>query len=271
MAFGKRRVPPRKPGDVSAPVRPALPPEALRTPAERSAAWLEAMDGILCDASVIAAAVREEASIVVRGLDTEVHPDTTPISVKGIDEHFAVFDGARPVYPIYGYVLPTSPTQIDQSAHLHLHQLVARVMELNVYCQRAEREGAIAVALQAPRFPPLLDRIMVASAFFAAYFENLALTQPLLLAGATANAATIDWRRLAQSHERRRLMALDRMVAPQTFDDLLPYRKWPSIGIETTVVPHAGQRFINGIYFPVGMSPAPMGPGLRATTALNAS
>lgn len=271
MAFGKRRVPPKKPGDTSAPIKPALPAEAQRTQAERMAAWLEVMDGILRDASVIAAAVHDEGAITVRGLDTEVHPDTTPISVKGIDEHFAVYDGARPVHPIYGYVLPTTPTQIDQSAHLHLHKLIARVMELNVYCQRAEREGAIAVALQAPKFPPLLDRILVASAFFAAYFENLALTQPMLLAGAAANASTIDWKRLTQSHERRRLMAVDRMLAPHTFDDLLPFRKWPSIGIETTVAPHAGQRFINGIYFPVSLSPAPMGPGLRATAALSAA
>lgn len=269
MSFGKRRTPPK----ATAPALPvAAPVEGLAaSPApERYAAWSERMLGILGQISLIAAAIREDGIIEVRGMDTETHPDTTPVNVKGVDEHFMFLDAGKIVHPVYGYVQPTVPGHVDQSAQLHIHQLVARVMELNLYCQRAVRDDALAVALQSPKLPPLVDRILVGSAFLAGYFENMAITQPLLMTGEKPGSIDFDWARLAGNMERRRLMAVDRMLVPATADELTPWRKWPFLGVETATKPHAGQKFHQGIYFPVGMAPAPIGPGIRATSAVAA-
>lgn len=270
MSFGKRRTPPGKPSASTMPVA-GEPARETKPPGERYGAWSARMLAILGQASIIAAAIRENDVFDLRGMDSEVHPDTTPIDVKAMDEHFELVEAGKIMHTVYGYVQASAPRHVDQSAQLHLHQLVARIMELNLYCQRAVRDDALRVALQSPRLPPLVDRVLVSSAFFAAFFENLALTQPLMLAGENPIATLLEIPRLQTNLDGRRLLAHDRMLDPTQLDELMPYRRLPFVAVETAVKPHAGQKFHQGVYFPAGMTPAPIGPGIRATSALSAA
>lgn len=270
MAFGKRISPPSKPG-AETNARQAEAKVSATSPNERYAAWSAHMLAIVGACTSVAVAIRENDVVELLGLDSELHPDTTPIDVKGIEAHFSISDDGRTMHPVYGYVQATAPKHVDQSGQLHLHQLVARVMELNLYCQRAVRDDALRVALQSPKLPPIVDRILVSGAFFVAFFENLAITQPAMIRGDNPVAMLLDRPELATNLERRMLLARDRMLAPETADELMPWRKLPFIGVETATKPHAGQKFHQGVYFPVGMAPVSIGGGIRASSALSAA
>lgn len=238
------------------------------SPAGRTAMRLvemrDTMLRLLDTAISIANAVRSNEDIPLPGLDVEIHENTTPLDIKGFQEHFTFTDeDGNTQHPVYGYIVPGSSVTMNQMAQSQIYSLVMRMMEMNVYCQRACKDGALRVALQSPRFPPLVDRILAGCAFFAGYFENIALTQPLVAPGAQTLQPQFDLATLATNMERRRLMAYDRMLYPETLETLLPFQSWPFIGMETPTRPHSGQKFVRGVYFPRGLTPPELPPVIR--------
>lgn len=275
MSFGKRRnFVSGKPAQFTLPSAAApsttRPPEPVTAPPlaappraeERLTHLRDTMLRLLAQTALIADAIRDDASIDLPGLDTDLHADTTPLDLRDLEEHFTVADPAQTLHPVYGYAVPAAPARVDSSAQVHLHQLVGNMMELNLFCQRAERSGALRVALQTPKLPALVDRILIGAAFFAGYFENLAATGGGLTAGAPAFPASFE--PLQATMERRRLMALDRMLDPQSFARHLPLASWPFVGVETLTRAHGGERFANKVYFPHGLVPPAVQPILRA-------
>ena len=248
MSFGKRRPSAAASRTAPAPETESSKPE--QTSEQRYLAARDTMLRLLATTSSIADAMRDDEEFPITGLDTELQAFTTPLDIVVFDEHFTFVSEGKTLHSVFGYILPEAPSKVDNSAQLHLHALAARIMELNLYCQRAKRDEALRVALQSPKLPTLIDRILVGAAFFAAYFENLVITQPMMGDGTTLSAPLFGMKSLATNMERRRLMASDRMMEPKRFDEHLPFRKWPFMGVEVLAKPHVGQRFSNKVYFP---------------------
>lgn len=211
----------------------------------------ETMLGFLMQAATVATAIRTGGAITLARLDAEFQPEATPIDIRVLDEFFTFTERGRTFHPIYGYALPDAPSEGNDGAQHNLHQLTSRIIELNVFCQRAAQDDALAVALQLPALPELVDRILVGAAHFTAYFENLALIK----AQASSGPMTIDYAPLLQTVERRRLLATEKMLAPDKVEAYAPFGPWPYIGIETLTRPLTGQRFHNKIFFPPNKLP----------------
>ena len=272
MPFGKRpasttgyrsiapveRAEPKPEPDDQTPFEAFEPPEPRveKSTQQRLLDLSETMLGFLKQTATVATAIRTGGAITLARLDAEFQPEATPIDIRVLDEFFTFTERGRTFHPIYGYALPDAPSEANDGAQHHLHQLTSRIIELNVFCQRAAQDDALAVALQLPALPELVDRILVGAAFFTAYFENLALTKAYAGADSERLSSTIDFVGLSNNMERRRLMASDQMLAPDKIGAYAPFGPWPHLGIETLTRAQQGQRFINRIYFPKDKLPS---------------
>ncbi len=219
--------------------------------AQRLIDFSETMFQLFGKTAELADAIRNGETIELSGWDVVLQPDVAPIDIRALDGYFTFAENGQTVHPTYGYALPGSPNQPDDSAQQHLHELTSRIIELNGFCQRAAQDDALGVALQLPALPELVDRILVGAAHFTAYFENLALIK----AQASSGPMTIDYAPLLQTVERRRLLATEKMLAPDKVEAYAPFGPWPYIGIETLTRPLTGQRFHNKIFFPPNKLP----------------
>ena len=267
MPFGKRSTPPGR----SSPAGPlygqaaglgqvATPLPTWLSAEQRLLALRDIMLQLLGQAALVAEAVRSDGTLELTGLDTALRPQTTPLDIRGIDEPFTFDEGGGLAHAVFGYIVPAAPARVDSSAQVHLEQLAARVLELNHFCQRAQWDGALRVALQSPKLPALIDRILVGCAFFAAFFDNLLLTRSVLAAATQDIPPAVDFDRLQENAARRHLMASDHMFSAPSLNELMPFAACPYVAVETTFRPHAGERFVNGIYFPEGLAPQPTPP-----------
>lgn len=268
MPFGKRpasttgyrsiepveRAEPRPELEVRGLVQTPVPEDIVEAPEpveekstqQRLIDFSETMIGLFTQAASIAETIRTGGTL--DGLDGEYQPEAGPIDIRVLDGYFTFTQRGRTFHPIYGYALPGSSSEVNDGAQLHLHQLTSRMIELNGFCQRAAQDDALGVALQLPALPELVDRILVGSAFFVAYFENLALTTSQS-STAEPSVTAIDYAPLAANLERRRLMASDHMLVPEKLEAYVPFGPWPHIGVETLTRAQQGQRFINKVYF----------------------
>lgn len=240
MAFGKRRILPagseRRTAHVDASVPVAGRVELLRD---------QILD-VMMGAGRIADAIRNQTTVAMPVITEEPDPESGPLSLKGFTAHFIETSGAGLSHPMYAYGSPSRKGPIDPNAQYHLQQLTGQVLAFNLFCQRAELDEALGVALQAPTVPDIVDSILIRSAFFVAFFDNL-------IALAAMPGATPDERTMAAQRfnlDRHLLMAKDMMLAPDRADTLVPLKGWPFIGVELPVEPHTGDYFINGVYFP---------------------
>ncbi len=247
MAFGKRPLS-MPPQNVVEPDPAALPPE--RTAEERHAALRDVMLRILTDTGAIAEAVRENGSVLVTGIADENDPAGSPVPVRDLLDHFSFNEGGVLLHPFYGYATPGTPEQIDPSAQFQMLELVKHVRELNTFCQDGHRDEALAVALQSPKLPALIDRILVGAAYFTAYFDNLAVTHSFVTGVAAPGKPIPDFARLQNTFDRHKLMASDNMLDPSKLDALLPFAPWPHLGVEIARRHEHGEQFVHGIYFP---------------------
>lgn len=256
MGFGKRTRPPGKspiPGlELSPRVvdQPAFsPPPVQSTSEQRILDLRQTFLRLLKESGNIAIAVRENGSIAMRGMDEDVDPLGPPLSVRGFREHFTHTAKGENVRSAFVYCDAPAMGALDPAAQLHLQSLLAQIMDLNRYCQQAYKDDALGVALQSPAFPVRIDRIIAGTAFFAGFFERVALARPYFGASPMRALPMSEMARLADSAERHRLMAIDVMLAPATFGELVP-RSGAAVGIETTWTAHAGEKIVNEVYFP---------------------
>ncbi|MFM9938853.1 MAG: hypothetical protein ACKVP7_05090 [Hyphomicrobiaceae bacterium] len=263
MPFGKRAKPPEKAavsaaatGSPPAPVEmvpalkavPVAPPPS--TAEQRSEDLRQAFLKLLADSGNIATAVRENGSIPMRGMDVEIDPLGPPLSLRGFEEFFTHIDAGQTMHSVFVYSEVAALGTLDPQAQLHLQVLTGRILELNRYCQQALKDDALGVALQSPKLPIILDRIIVGTAFFAGFFDTVAIARPCITAKPMRALPKSELERISDSYERHKLMALDRMLAPRMLNELLPSRIAPYVGVETVWAAHAGEQFINGVYFP---------------------
>ena len=244
MAFGKRPLTPASIGTVAT----ALPP--VRTSEERHIDLRDTMLRMVQTTGCVAEAIRTNGTIMLSGvLDDAIDPGSAPVEIRDLAEHFSFSDGTTLMHPFFGYATPDRPEQIDPGAQFQILALVTRIRDLNAHCQDGHRNEALGVALQSPKLPRIVDGILVAAAFFAAYFENLAITQAFIT-GAALGRPLPDFAKLKSCYDRHKLMAYDRMLAPETLDGLLPNPVWPQLGVEIPRRHEAGEQFVHGIYFP---------------------
>ncbi len=252
MAFGKRVKPPASLAAATTEPVAASVATAPRhsTCAQRSEDLRQVFLQFLTDAGNIATAIRENGSIAMPGMDVDVDPLGPPLSLRGFQEFFTHADNGQTMHSVFVYSDATALGTLDPSAQVHLQVLTGRILELNRYCQQAVKDDALGVALQSPKLPIVVDRIIVGTAFFAAFFDTLAIARPCLAATPMRALGKAELTRIADSFERHQLMAFDRMLAPQMLAELLPSKTWPQVGVETVWKAHAGEQFINGVYFP---------------------
>lgn len=263
MGFGKRAVPPGKPtalvsspaiagtnagGFDSAPLVDTASPAS--TPQQRTEDLRQAMLRLLMQAGDIATAIRENGIIAVRGVDDEIDPAGPPLVLRGFREFFTHVASGKTMNSVYAYSDAPALGVLDPNAQFHLQVLTGRIFELNRYCQQAVKDDALGVALQSPSLPPLVDRIIAGTAYFAGFFDGVAISRPYFGAVPVRSIPSSVMARLTDSYERHKLMASDRMLQPQALLDMLPSRRWPQVGIETLWASHPGERHINGVYFP---------------------
>ncbi len=247
MAFGKRSLPtaPVVVPDVGSKSVDSSTPAEL-TDAGRHQAMREIILGVLESAGRVAEAVRTNSVLQVAGVADEIDPTAAPVELRALKEQFTFKQNGAVVHPFYCYANPTQPGHVDPSAQFQIYELVRAARDLNVFCQEAQRDEALGVALQTPLLPALVDQILAAASFFAAYFDGLTRTHALTL----NNKPVQDLSAIRLLYENHKLMATDLMIAPETYDALAPKVAWPHIGVELLRRQESDESFVNGVYFP---------------------
>jgi hypothetical protein len=250
MAFGKRISRPGNPTETAAAeaaTGPEAPPSSLE---ERCEALRKTMLRLFEEAGRVAEAVRSNGIIALPGLDEEIDPRGPPLSLMGFHDHFSFTENGQAMHSVFVYADAPDLGALDPNAQFHLHVLTGRILELNRFCQQAVIDDALGVALQSPKLPALLDRIIVGTAFFASFFDGMSVARPHFSAKPMRALPAADVARLTDSMERHKLMAFDHMLAPHGLAEMLPSQRWPIVGVETLWPGHKGERYINGVYFP---------------------
>ena len=248
MPFGKRALPVSTP-PVSANLAPSQVPPVQLPSADRHRAMKEIMLRIFADAAPVAEAVRSNGAIMLTGVAEEVDPATAPIELRDLKEQFTFIDNGTVMHPFYCYQSTEPPGHVDPSAQFQIYELVCAARDLNVFCQEAQQDGALGIALQTPRLPGLVDQIIVSATYFAAYFDCLAHTHNLSQANAHGQRAH-DAAAHQLTFERHKLMATDKMVVPDTYTKRVPNASRQIIGVELVRPQESSESFIHGIYFP---------------------
>lgn len=228
---------------------PVLPEMAA---AERHAAVRDVMRRILRDATEVSAAIKTDGRFPLRGVADVFDPRAAPISILDLQEQFSFRMNGHLMHAYYVYAPPQRADEFDANAQFHLHDLVLRIRALNIYCQQAERDEALGVALQSPLLPPLVDAILASAAFFVAFFDTIALMDPFLTQGtpAPADRERPSVAQMRETLDRCKLMAFDAMIVPERLEQLVPKVTWPFLGVELVRRDEPGDQFAHGIYFP---------------------
>ncbi|MEZ5818041.1 MAG: hypothetical protein R3D44_13250 [Hyphomicrobiaceae bacterium] len=200
---------------------------------------------LLATAQKIADAVRDQGQVPVPLLADETDPEAGPFVLKGFAEHFIRRSRSGLGHVIYAYRRPDGDGTIDPNAQFHLQQMLGELLSFNLYCQRAEMDEALAVALQAPDVALRIDSMLAKLAFFAAFFDNMIALLPK-----ERHSTAEDLEQRLANIERHLLMARDKMFSPQDFEQHLPSIEWPFVGVEVAFAPHDDDYFINCVYFP---------------------
>jgi len=239
MIFGKRAA---APASMSV---PAGRRSQDGTPISRIGHLRDHLLALFATAQRIADAVNQQGIIPVPVIVDDTDPEAGPLVLKGFSEHFLTQDTGGLGHLVYGYRNPQGDGTVDPNAQYHLQQMTGQILAFNLYCQRAELEDALGVALQAPDVGSTVDSMLVRLAFFCALFDNMLTVQPR-----NGLVPHIDLQRHRANLDRYLLMASDKMLEPGRLKDLLPIKGWPLIGVELAYEPHDGDYFINGVYFP---------------------
>lgn len=244
MAFGKRHVT-AAPRATAPAVLPAVCPSE-----ERHIGLRDLMLRTLGTTGLIAEAIRTNGTVMLSGvMDDYIDASRSPVDIRDLTEHFSFSDGEMLLHPFFGYATPAKPDWINPGTQFQILDMTSRIRDLNAHCQDGHRNEALSVALQSPHLPGIVDGILVAAAFFAAYFENLATTQAFITGNAQGQPLP-DFTRLKACHDRHKLMAFDLMLDPGQLERLVPNAVWPHLGVEIARQHEAGEQFVNGIYFP---------------------
>jgi hypothetical protein len=204
----------------------------------------EALSALLDTGLRIAEAVHNHGMIPVPVTGDETEPEAGPFVLRAFTDNFVVHGAAGIGHVVYGYQRPNGDGVIDPNAQFHLQQVIGELLTFNLYCQRAEMEGALGVALQAPGVAERVDGILIKLAFFAAFFENMAASSG---EGVLSDAAI---ERQRGTIERQLLVAQDKMSNGDRLEGHIPPVEWPFVGVELAFEPHDGDYFINCVYFP---------------------
>ncbi|MDX2156514.1 MAG: hypothetical protein SFW09_08385 [Hyphomicrobiaceae bacterium] len=242
MSFGKRRTEPRP--NAGSGSHPSATSEASSE--QRLQGLRDALLGLFASAARLSDAVRTGGTISMPVISGEPDPEAGPLSLTGFVEHFSYLENGRVCHCILAYGQPGQEGGLDPNAQFHLHELTGRILELNLFCQQAEIDGALSVALQAPLVPALLDAIVSQTAFFAGLVDNILIRQ--MDGGGPDAPPNLPAERA--NLERHKLMGADKMLDPARLEALLPVRHSPLTAVMVPIEPHAGDYFINSVYFP---------------------
>jgi len=226
-----------------------------------------AMVRLLNDSGGIASAIRDNGSIAMPGMDDSIDPLGPPLSVRGLSELFTGLSAGGRVNTVFAYVGGARLQTVNPDAQADLQAFFGAVQRFNSYCQQAVLDDALGVALQAPHLPPIVDRIIAGAAHFSAFFEAVAIARPAFTAKPARALSASEQSRISECYQRYHLMATDRMLAPDDLAGLLPRGRSARIGIEMTWSPHAGEQYINGVYFPAEQAQAVMAGAATAETS----
>lgn len=258
MAFGKRKTPPGN-GEHNATTR-CPPLHAEPSPIkERLGALRAIMDRCLTQAAELAGAIERMEMLDASRFGPATRHDQYPIDISDLASHFSWGAGSHRLNAVYAYAYPAGPSGpelaaalegCDTRAQLNLLDLATDILQINATCSAANREGVLGVAVQSPGIRETVDRVIVPAAFFSGFFESMLIAQPKFSGAAGERDKPLDLARLKAVMERRLAVARNAMLAPERYDDLVPNKRWPIVGLELGCHDHEGQRFLNEVYLP---------------------
>ncbi|MGE0765308.1 MAG: hypothetical protein AB7L90_02490 [Hyphomicrobiaceae bacterium] len=238
MAFGKRAAAPPTPSISSV--------DRLRQieASERLNRLRDSFMELLGTAQMVADSVRQQGPIPVPPLGDHTDPEAGPFVLAGFSRHFVTRSPNGLGHVIFGYQGPDGEGPVDPNAQFQLQQTIGELLAFNLYCQRAEIDEALGVALQAPGVADRIDGILVKLAYFVAFFDNMTMARRDEMMTAE------DIERQRANVERYLLIARDKMLDPDHLEARIPTAGWPFVGVELPFEPHEGDYFINCVYFP---------------------
>lgn len=242
MSFGKRNSVPTEQGTSG-----LADTSAELTRHERLTALRDDLMGLLKTAGQIADAVRQQASVPMPAIVDEPDPETGPLSLVGFIDHFVYLERGSIRHTLLIETGAAPGETFSYRPQHEFHELTGRIMELNLFCQRAQLDDALAIALQSPDVPEMVDNILAGIGYFASFVEKVIASLPAgeRLGRADEHAATI---------ERIGLMAKDKMLAPGRNDCRWSDLPRPFRGNIAAMEPHDGDYFINSVYFPAELA-----------------
>lgn len=209
--------------------------------------------GLLKQTGLIAAAIREQGTVPVPPVAEEPDPIAGPVGVKGFLEHFAFLENDKVTHAMLAQADGQDEVRLDFAPQLRLADLMGRVMDLNIFCQQAELDGALGVALQSPHIPEIVDGVLADAAWLASFTDCIiaalpAEERPAERAEDAAPGAP------GQTLERYYLMASDMMLEPDRIARLgpPPGSDPEQLACLVPIAPHAGDYFVNGVYLHAG-------------------
>ncbi len=209
--------------------------------------------GLLKQTGMIAAAIREQGTVTVPPVAEEPDPEAGPVGVKGFLEHFAFLENDKITHAMLALADGRDEARLDFAPQLRLADLMGRVMDLNIFCQQAELDGALGVALQSPHIPDIVDGVLADAAWLASFTDRIIAALPAdeRPAERTEDAAPGA---PGQNLERYYLMASDIMLKPDRIARLgpPPGADADKLARLVPIAPHAGDYFINGVYLHAG-------------------
>lgn len=254
MAFGKRKTPPGG-GDIKLAIS-APPPSIEPGPyEERLTALRGIMDRCLTQAAELAGSIERMEMLDASRFGPATRNDQYPIDISDMAACFSWGSGSDRRHAVFAFAFPEGPNgpQIaaaldtcDTRAQLALLDLATEIVRINTTCRTASLDGVLGVAIQSPAMRQSVDRVIVPAAFFSGFFEAMLIAQP----APGTSSTPVDLERLRHAIERRLAVARRAMLAPEQFEELVPAKRWPLVGLELGCRDHEGQRFVNEVYLP---------------------
>ncbi|MFV0297500.1 MAG: hypothetical protein ACK5JT_15400 [Hyphomicrobiaceae bacterium] len=200
----------------------------------------------------ISSAIHDHRVIPVPVVADQPDPEAGPVKLKGFADHFAFIENDRITHTILA-LAPSDPAiAIDTGPQRRLADALGRIRNLNLFCQQAQLDDAIGVALQSPHIPAFIDETLAEIAWLATFTDRAIAALPEDMkptpSAVEVNVATPE----TGLQDRYLRMAADmmltgaRIIRPADRPGADPAMR----PVMLPVAPHTEDYFINGVYLP---------------------
>ncbi len=186
------------------------------------------------------------------GLGGAVDPMTSPVDCSGFSDLFQKTDDTgKSRFNYYFYL--NFDEKLDPNAQIHISDMIGNFLILNPIANPRDERGP--VAIDPVQIAPLIDRALVQSAFFLAFFSNHRESEAIGLDMMTTRSfSEAKIKGMLENMTTRLQFYINRaqksMFKPETMKEHSPNPIWPILSFEMGAASHEGEKVINEVYFP---------------------